>query len=211
MALTVISDVHGKIARYAKILCEFEKLNIPTIQIGDMGWQAHYKVINDGDIHHENNYWIHGNHDQPPYDCKNFLGRFGHKTIGGISFFFVSGGFSIDHKRRTPGLDWFYEEELGEQEWDGAVELYKVVKPNYVITHEGPRCLANVVGNPNLLRDFGYNPETFRTRTSEYLQRCFLLHQPLQWICGHYHTSRKVKIEETQFTVLNELETYTIF
>jgi hypothetical protein len=127
------------------------------------------------------------------------------------SIFYLSGGFSIDQKFRTPGMDYFTDEELSQSKLDEAIECYAEFKPDYVISHEAPRSIIHNFGNPRILASYGFNPDTFTTRTSEALQTMFEIHQPSGgWIVGHYHRSWQGIINGTHFRCLAELETFDI-
>jgi len=203
--------VHGKLRRYINLTKECEY----SVQIGDMGF--HYWPLVDENIDPTRHKFFGGNHDD--YDIlesefcpSHCLGDFGAVDLGGIRFFFVRGGFSIDRAWRTRAMAygepkcWWAQEELPEYKLDEARELYRKVKPDLVLTHEPPRSICDLLGNPEVLRSFGHDPKTFTTRTSIALERMFAIHQPKQWIFGHFHKSWSQKLLETRFICLDELE-----
>lgn len=202
----VIGDLHGQWMRHLQLIqnCDY------SLQLGDCGFD--YKYLIDNHIDPDYHKVFFGNHDdynkfhQSPHN----LGDFGKYELGGVKFFFMRGGFSIDRKYRTIGIDWWAEEELSREKMEEAIELYEQVKPEIVITHECPREIANLIGNPNILREFGFDPNTFTTRTSETLQIMFEKHQPKNWTFGHYHKSWTSEVNGTIFRCLNELETYIL-
>jgi hypothetical protein len=206
--LRIIGDLHGKYDKYFPLIedCEY------SLQVGDIG----YSYLPIKDLDHTKHKFILGNHDNFPdaIDCKNILHHgFGEYSHGGIDFFYLSGAFSIDWqyrvKQEVAGIwprTWFEEEELTLKQLDNAVSLYAHVKPEVVITHECPRTIANLIGNPNVLRSWGYNPNVFTTRTSEALEAMFRLHQPKYWFFGHYHRSWNDEVCGTNFRCLAELE-----
>jgi Icc-related predicted phosphoesterase len=153
-----------------------------------------------------------GNHDN--YDTigalQRSLGKFGNVNVGGLSFFFIRGAFSIDKYFRTPGYDYFYDEELTSQELEDAKRLYCSIKPDLVLTHDAPRAIVDIISSPGALVAFGVNPETFQTRTQNALQDMIELHQPKKWVFGHFHQSVVVKYKGCEFQCLNELETLEI-
>ncbi len=206
----IIGDVHGKLNQYINICMDAEKLGIKTIQLGDLAFNYDNvkKYLNPAQSR-----FIKGNHDNHGLDSlrqpHHYMGKFGHITFKEYelpSGFFISGAFSIDWNRRTPGLDYFPNEELSDEECDKAFEKYQEVKPRYMFTHEAPRMIAKMVGSDWVLSQFGYDPETFTTRTSELLQKCFNYHQPEFWYFGHFHRSWQTEFNGCKFTCLAELE-----
>jgi predicted phosphodiesterase len=204
MKLRIIGDVHGFYDAYIPIAQEADY----SIQVGDMGFN--YKLIEELDPH--KHVFIMGNHDDydnvPPLRA---LDSFGLSSIGNFNFFYVSGGFSIDWKMRQAhffrtGVRTYWDnEELSLDEMYECLRSYKEIKPDFVISHECPRSISKRVGDNKILKMFGYNPETFSTRTSELLEAMFQAHQPKRWIFGHYHKDWSEVINGTHFTCLNEL------
>ena len=206
--MLIIGDVHGKYKEYVNLLTE------DSIQIGDLGFN-NYLVENLPGNHK----FFPGNHDNHDndYNLKNCLGRFGEIKIGSKQGFFVAGGFSIDKNFRKNAhftgkwpKTYFENEELGFKESMECVELYEKIKPEIVLSHEAPRSIVNEFTSPDILSNYGFDPETFTTHTSELLQHMFEIHQPKLWIFGHYHKSWRKEINKTQFILLNELEVYKI-
>jgi Icc-related predicted phosphoesterase len=144
------------------------------------------------------------------------VGDWGMRTIGDISFFWVGGAFSVDRdariadELRTGRKSWWENEELNQRQREMCLAEYFDTKPDIVISHSVPKALVDQIGNPSVLRYFGFDPDTFNTRTQELLQFMFEDHQPNLHIHGHLHISHKTKIGNTRFIGLNELETYII-
>jgi len=80
-----------------------------------------------------------------------------------------------------------------------ARELYRIVKPDIVITHDCP----DEVGF-RLLKPF---QRKYENLTGWALQELFNIHQPKIWRFGHWHQSWNMNISGTDFRCLNELET----
>lgn len=204
--LRIIGDIHGKFSKHLDLIegCDY------SIQLGDLGFN--YKYLKDIDF--EKHKFIHGNHDNID-DCQNwphFLGRFGELNN---STFFVSGGFSIDQEERQKismirkyGKTYWLNEELSikelETELETALEQYKECKPDIMLSHEAPRSIIKNFTDGKILKDFGFDPETFTTRTSEYLQLMFEAHRPKLWVFGHYHRTWTSNLEGTKFVLLPE-------
>lgn len=205
--MIVLGDVHGKYRKYLEIIDKYKE----SVCLGDFGFD--YKILNNISKKHRIIAGNHDNHDEKD-KYPHFLGKFGKNKTGDVSFFFVSGAFSIDWKQRlkyeqwpTCGeKSWWADEELTQQELEKAVNEYDKCKPKIVLTHEAPRSVAKLIGNPCFLRNFGYDPNKFTTRTSEALEVMFKIWQPKLWIFGHFHRSWTKVINNTKFRCLNELE-----
>lgn len=202
--LRIIGDVHQEYAKYIALTesCDY------SLQLGDMGFN--YDPIRklDGNKH-KHFFGNHDNRDANP--APGYIGGFGTYEINGIPFFFIDGGFSIDYKyrqeyERVKGVKtWWEDEELSHDAMCLALEWYKETKPELMITHECPSQIAKIIGKPDVLRNFGFDPNTFTTRTSELLQACFEAYQPTLWVFGHYHNYQDLTQGRTRFICLDQL------
>jgi Icc-related predicted phosphoesterase len=202
MKLITISDVHGKIEEYQFILNNLNKKyqdNYLSIQLGDMGIGFRPIPEDFGD----NNYWIRGNHDNPELakKHKNYLGDYGYKEINGTIIYFLAGAKTplFDRSRRTAGLDWWFDEELSFYELFKAIDLYKKVKPDIVLTHDCPDSIRRKIFN---IKD--------KTDTSLALESILEIYRPRKWIFGHWHENIEKEIDGTLFVCRRELGTYEI-
>jgi len=208
----IIGDIHNDYNEYKKIIdnCEY------SIQVGDMGYNYDWIRLNVDPSKHK---FIPGNHES--YDevfeldhlVKSKTGNqnFGSAHFEGLDFFFVRGGFSLDWQirdlRYKMGMwrqTFFPEEELTESECHQCFEEYKLTKPDIIIAHECPRSISRMVGNDDFLIDFGYNPETFTTRTSELLEAMIKFHPPKQVFFGHYHRNWSHNVGGILFSCVGE-------
>lgn len=188
MKLRLIGDVHQNYDELVKL----QKGADYSITLGDIGFD--YRRLTElyatkfiDPLRHR---MFHGNHDNipllkkmpPPY----FLPRWGKLKLGKYKIFYISGGWSIDYKSRTPGLDWFPDEELFLDEFALAKEEYIQFQPDILLTHEGPlRCVPHLT-NPAFAQQFGY-PSTIRTRTAVALDEMIDLHKIKYCFFAHYH------------------------
>ena len=183
-----------------------------SLQLGDMGIgfsnDLDYKYSLEGKsyppILDKNHKWIRGNHDDPEMSRNhpNNIGDYGYDEHTGI--FYVGGGFSIDFRGRQEYYEkkgivtWWEDEEISLKEFEKALELYKKVKPNIVVSHECP----SIIKKDALSND----AKLFLiSRTENFLQNMFEIHQPNYWIFGHHHKRVEKKIKKTQFVGLNEV------
>lgn len=186
-----LGDVHGKYNDYLTII----KQHKSSIQVGDFGFS--YECMKGIDPNHV---FIGGNHDNynKISDCPNYLGRFGqgyNEEIGG--FFFVSGAYSIDQWARIEGKSWWRNEELSYDESSRCLSKYVAHQPDIVVSHDCPGIVSAMMFN-----------KTDRTRTRQLLGEMFARWKPRYHIFGHWHESKRMEINGTQFVCLAELETF---
>lgn len=217
--LRLIGDVHGlltpKMAKKAKVKGSQCYLDVAggateSIQVGDMAF--HYESLNllDPDKHR----FFGGNHDN--YDvikkCPNALGDYGLVKAGGLDFFYARGGFSIDkigriyNEATTGRKSWWTEEQLDYSVGVRALHEYKRICPRFMLSHSCPEEVAKLIGNTAVLRNFGFVPEEFSTVTQKMLQAMLEVHEPEVWVFGHFHMDKVVKVRNTTFICMNELQ-----
>lgn len=186
----MIGDIHGDFAVYKAMLdgCE------ASVQVGDFG-------VGFGEPYPDgigpSHRFIRGNHDDRKI-CRNIPNWIvdGEVEEGALGKrMFIGGAWSIDWAYRTPGRDWWDDEELNQREWEELMPIYAEAKPAVMITHDIPmRIREQVIHN----QFNGIGP----TRTSFYLQEMLNLHQPKLWFHGHHHTSYVTTLEGCQFVGL---------
>lgn len=183
--MLVIGDVHGKFEEYHELIKNRDR----SIQVGDMG--IDYSGLRTSGSNH---YFIQGNHDNYKINHPQCLNNFG--MLDGI--FYIRGAYSIDRWRKIEGETWFADEELTNNEMTEAVSLFERQKPEIVISHDCPQCIAS---------NFGVYDKTM---TRNGLQTMFQIHQPRLWLFGHHHRSMVDEFWGTEFRCLAELETYEV-
>jgi len=199
MSITIIGDVHGKYRRYHEIIREKDR-HPYTLQLGDFGFN--YDTLKSVDS--TKHLILPGNHDNynDCYNHSHFLGDYGYTSLNRIEFFYYRGAYSIDRQYRTIGIDWWEQEQVSIDQFMEARELYRQNKPRIVITHECPQNIAAMMLKPN--------QRVYENTTGWALQELLNIHEPEYWFFGHWHQSRSITYGRTNFTCLNELETYTI-
>jgi hypothetical protein len=227
-----IGDVHGKISQYRNIIRELEG---PSIQVGDMGLGFKgVRLYPEGCMASGKHKFIRGNHDSPQ-ECmkhRHYLGHWGVLKDGDRSIFYLGGAWSIDQQWRIPGISWWPDEELSQVDLHAAYMDYCNAKPDIVATHEAPSNAAfEMVSNLTIEsesykwnkanreynatdsdKEKGEEYQYFKsklgcinTRTSQYLQQMFDVHQPKHWVFGHYHVRRDFDIKGCHFHCIPEL------
>jgi hypothetical protein len=197
MSLVVVGDVHGFTKTYQKFVRRLPEGQRST-QIGDMGLGFKGVGLHDMGPNHK---FFRGNHDAPE-KCRahaNYLGDYGYAPDSRI--FHLAGAFSIDRDMRTEGISWWADEELSYKELECAIDLYALMKPRFVLSHEAPEKASKV-----LLYDlqgpyFAEKLACSGSRTSQALQVMLDIHQPEKWIFGHYHVDKKFYVPgfDTEF------------
>ncbi|VVB52774.1 Uncharacterised protein [uncultured archaeon] len=184
MSIIIFGDVHGYTKQYQKYLRQNLDPSQRTIQIGDMGLGFAGVGLHPMA---ENHKFFRGNHDSPA-KCrahKNYLGDYGYLELDGI--FYLAGARSIDRAYRTEGVSWWADEELSYEELGKAIDLYKQVKPRFVLSHEAPAIAGKVLLHSQLGPYFTAKLACSMSRTAEAMQQMLDIHQPEKWIFGHYH------------------------
>jgi len=219
----LIGDCHAKISRLLWILDSLPK-DEPVFQLGDMGVGFSGIFLPKRD---PNFWWIRGNHDCPE-KCRaheNYLGDYGY--LEDLKLFYVAGAWSIDYASRVRGVSWWPDEELGYEQLQDAIDLYKQTKPEIVISHECPTEVGIKMLAPLMLDGyFGAKASCGKSRTARALQVMFEAHQPQHWVFGHYHIDRDIYLkvlpadvdrfadcsegEGTHFRCVSELGVYTL-
>jgi hypothetical protein len=188
--LRLIGDIHGDFKAYSSIIQDADD----SVQVGDFGVGFGEPYPDGVGPRHR---FIRGNHDDRKV-CRaipNWISD-GHVETGTLGDrMFIGGAWSIDWQYRTPGRDWWDDEELNQREWEEMMVIYEATKPAVMITHDIPmRIREQVIHN----QFNGIGP----TRTSFYLQEMLDLHSPKLWFHGHHHTSYVQTLEGCQFVGL---------
>ncbi len=203
MILRLIADIHGQYSEYKKIVEDANKKGIPTVQVGDFGFNYQPMEVFLAEMYETykvRNNCILGNHDWYPARPTFDLGDYGVLDYAKTCYF-VRGAFSIDWKYQLARGSWFPEEELTINECNKCLKHYEknCKEIDVLISHEVPRSVATKISKPDILRNFGYEPDNFTTRTSELLQRILEIKAPKIWVHGHFHNHYELQVGPTKF------------
>jgi hypothetical protein len=185
--MIIIGDIHGWTKSYTRLVDRLESEHKSSIQIGDMG--LGFKGVG---LHKlpDNHKFIRGNHDSPK-KCQqhhNYLGEFGYDSQTGI--FHIGGAWSIDRAMRIPDISWWAGEELSWLQLDECVQMYKNCQPKFVVSHECPSKVSQVLLGGILGPYFSAKLECGQSRTGQAMQIMLEAHQPKEWVFGHYHIDK---------------------
>ncbi len=197
MKYVFVGDIHGNTRLITKLGYRYRDAQV--IQIGDFGVGFNPRDPSPPQLP-ENCRFIRGNHDSPN-SCKmspHWISD-GHTetTESGTKIMYIGGAFSIDKEWRTPGLDWWEDEECSMEQLYSFYDKYMEFKPDVMVTHDGPQSV--------LYEMFitGTHKPLLKTRTSQALDAMFADHKPKEWIFGHWHMNRTETILGCNFRCID--------
>lgn len=206
MYTRIVGDIHGMFNDYrAHSLHTWEG---PSIQVGDFGigfGQSDYWL--DTVKQYQNNHqarFIRGNHDNPAL-CKTLPGYIQDGRVEDHTMF-IGGAWSIDHAWRTEGVSWWRDEECSVEQFNQLIDTYAMVRPRVMITHDCPSEAAYEIFAKRGLLLGGYGAKLEKTRTATAFQAMFDIHQPDFWFFGHWHVTTHLKLGNTHFQCIGELD-----
>lgn len=194
--MRIVGDIHGKFESY-KLLVEDAT---SSIQIGDFGFgfgSAFDEDMLDWQRAKPQHRFIRGNHDDPGVCRKspNFI----EDGLVENDVMFIGGAWSIDRDYRIKNLNWWSDEECSYQQFEQLCDIFPVVQPRVVFTHDCPTTVANeMFCKPRRWHQF-------KTLTGNALEEMFQSWKPELWIFGHWHFDADEVIDGTRFICLNEL------
>lgn len=193
--MRLIGDIHCEFKHLEALLTRFKGEEV--FLLGDVGVGfVNHPFCTSFRPHRVS--WIRGNHDNPDLSRKHpdYLGEYGY--LPKKKLFYLSGAMSIDKDWRTPGFDWWADEELSYEALDNAQETYLRHKPEIVLTHTCPDSIKNIL--------LGKSAINLQSKTELALQAMWEKHKPSLWVFGHFHKSFNYYESGTQFVCLNILE-----
>jgi hypothetical protein len=204
MKVRFIGDVHGKWSRYKKLLKGVEN----SLQVGDFGvgfrnphTDKEYSGPPYDSMKKGKHFFIRGNHDNPSACSRHpFWIRDGESAFGRDDIFCIGGAVSIDKHIRTEGYDWWPNEELSYKELCTLMDVYELVKPSVIVSHECPDSVISRVCHTKGMLKFDI-PCTTRKCFDNMLE----IHKPDLWVHGHWHIDYHMVFEGVEFIGLGEL------
>ena len=193
--ITFISDIHGDIDSYLKLVDHVEY----SYQVGDLfyGMNGTKEIPDLG----RNHAFIAGNHDHPSiYDHPSCLGKYYYDCF--YDMFFISGAATPLHEQNHLKKDgkWWPEEELSDDIMLEALKDYEKRRPNIVMSHDAP----------DILKREAFKFDAKSTKTSSVLELMYKIHQPDWWIFGHWHRNINRKIGNTNFVCRDIMGTFEL-
>lgn len=112
---------------------------------------------------------------------------------GGVRFMSVGGAYSVDKAVRKPGLDWFPQEDITDDDVDHAIAQGKV---DVLLTHDVPS-VAPVLEKLLIVKGRRYKliPEAEKNRIQ--LEKVRVATRPKLLFHGHYHVNYRERIDGT--------------
>lgn len=220
--IALLGDIHGEAwVLQKKTDAAVESGATALIQVGDFGvWSWSWPKFAALDYKLPV-YFIEGNHEyfpmlycmDPDQRCfptvpsqLHYQLRGTVATIDGKRIGFLGGGASVDKAWRTPGGDWFKEEEISAADADkllvnanGHIDL--------LVTHVPPQSITQKHFDANELRMFNL-PPTWRDPSMDQVERVWQSLDKPPLICGHMHRSVYDAEENVRILDINELISY---
>jgi hypothetical protein len=207
----IIGDVHGLKYDLESLVHELNPETMSVLQLGDLG-----VGFGQSDYWHEsldklftdlNGGWIRGNHDNPAV-CETMNSWIADGDIRD-HVMFIGGAWSIDNPiappgwhRRTAGVDWWFDEECSDPQFEKMLESYAHHRPKVLITHD---CPASVSYDMFWRSGFLTGPR-YPTRTGAWLDKFFEIHRPKYHFFGHWHNTICYSNLDTVHVCLDELD-----
>lgn len=203
MKRVYVGDIHGAYSLLPRFRQAFPDAD-EIICVGDFGIGFNYrddKILRDYGASITTKpviRTIRGNHDSPEVIKKLTTGGVTYIPDGTIEdgILYVGGAFSVDHYLRSPGVDWWRDEELSDVWWYEFLDtLEDKEQIHTVVSHDCP---------DSVLKHFNY-PNLILTKTGGWLEelRNELPNVKL-WLFGHHHRSLDVTLDGTRFVCIRD-------
>ncbi|SFD31933.1 Calcineurin-like phosphoesterase [Chitinophaga sp. CF118] len=214
--MIMIGDLHGEHLNVLNKILQLEITNTPFIQVGDFGLGFHdlhrdIKTLAElnkfFEMHNNTLYIIRGNHDNPFFWNHRHELQFKHIvlvqdyekiTIEDQKILFIGGGISIDRKNRTPGKDYWADEEFvfNQELLNNAC----TTGIDMVVTHIAPDKAWPYTFTP-VVNHYASREPNLKAALHQERSNMTMVYEQVklagckQWYYGHYHQS---KIEEKE-------------
>lgn len=222
-------DWHGFTDQAQKVMIAAHERGVRhIIQVGDFGfWRSSERFLRRiqklAQKYDQYVYFVDGNHEDFPYlytfpvtehGTREILPRIHHLPRGfhwewnGIDYMAMGGAYSVDKKWRTPGYDWFRQEEITDE--DVLVVANDLHDVDVLVTHDSPLGAPNpVTDDPERqahgIRMFGqdaiYEAEQHRLQ----LKKVTDLADPVLIVHGHYHAAGQGRYRQKRTGTLTDV------
>lgn len=202
----LLGDIHGLWGLVERKANDYDVGEIITIGDGGIGFPGLYGPPFNSVIPIR---MVRGNHDNPEF-IKNLTddwpnNNFSYIPDGTIEdgILYIGGAYSIDRRSRTPGVDWWFDEELSIREKEYII--------NNITNHNGPihtvishDCPISMYPSVGISDKVGTNTPVFLN----YLLNYVLIDdkRPHTWYFGHHHMSLTKHMEGINFRCLNAVD-----
>lgn len=193
-----IGDIHGNFTEYAHVASQVDK----SVQIGDfgIGFYGPYWHEQVNKFHASGNHrFIRGNHDSPNKCKSEMVGYIPDGTVEN-NIMYIGGAYSIDQRVRTEGVTWWADEECSTEEFYTFFDVYNMIQPEIMVTHDIPQEIANFI-----VSNYMHSNHIIGTKTGQAFDSMFQAYQPKLWIFGHWHIDLDFTYNGTRFICLSEL------
>lgn len=206
MSLYILGDVHGDFGRLNTFINK--KFPQRVICAGDFGFWPGHKEFELSKI--KNRFtevlWIDGNHENiekiqeiignsrelTPIQNITYCPRGSTLTLpDGRKILFMGGASSIDKHWRTPGYDWFWQEDISYKDMEALPDE----EIDIVISHTCPSSFLNTM----LSKD----ARKFNDPAYEYLEFILDKYKPKLWFFGHWHCRKEGFNKGCKWVALN--------
>lgn len=190
----LLGDLHGEFTHLKHILKNHQDDWASVTILGDLGI-GFPGLFNPPFKPRIPVHFIRGNHDNPDHlaDLPEQWAEWNWHYIqdGTIKdgTLYIGGAWSIDAPYRTPGRDWWFNEELSERQWQQIIQKIRAHEGpiHTVITHDAPMSLYPALGI--------FDPKP--NRTMHYLEHLYRHElkgdkRPTRWYFGHHHQPLEV-------------------
>jgi len=213
-SILVVGDLHGEWGKLNQLISK--KQPDIVLQCGDFGWWPKMEIKAPVLYGHTSKwrlkgikpgnskiYWCDGNHEELPHliqdgNIHEMYNQVFHGSRGstlrlpdGRIVLFAGGASSVDKDLRTPGHDWFFEENITNKEFELMLSHKRV---DVVVSHTCPTQFEVYgTGSTEKLNDGN------RIALSYVLEK----YKPSLWFFGHWHNYEYGKFENTKWFCLD--------
>lgn len=205
MRILLVGDTHGNRQWLRNVvLTRAEREGVEAVfQLGDFGyWQKDSDFVKTAADCAVPFYFLDGNHENHPLLPRGALGpinvagnlhyvpRGSRLEWDGVTVLVVGGAHSIDRAYRTPGVDWFPEEDISEQDFNSAVMAGQC---DVMLAHDAPGFAHLPLATPYDAAWRAELPACAKNR--DVVGAIVDSVRPSLYVHGHYHAAWDMTVE----------------